>query len=100
MQASQTAAFQTKNSSICKESDQSSGLEEELKDLVQDSDRMEPISVPEGEGEIEEDIIMRPGEYFIDKEKRIRLDKVLLGFEIDLVNDSITLEELKIREKR
>jgi len=43
---------------------------------------------------------MRPEEYYIDKDRRIRLDKVLLGFEIDPENDSITQEELKVRLKR
>ena len=49
---------------------------------------------------IEENIIMRPGEFYIDANKKIRLDKVLLGFEIDPLNDSITSEELNIRIKR
>ena len=57
-------------------------------DFVEDGVDREPIKVVELE--IEEDIIMRPGEYFIDKARKIRLDKVLLGFEIDLFNDSIT----------
>ena len=43
---------------------------------------------------------MRPEEYYIDKDRRIRLDKVLLGFEIDPENDSITQDELKVRLKR
>lgn len=37
---------------------------------------------------------MRPQDYYIDYEKQIRLDKVLLGFEIDPFNDSITDKEL------
>ena len=32
--------------------------------------------------------------------KKIRLDKLLLGVEIDLLNDSITEEEKALREKR
>ncbi len=43
---------------------------------------------------------MRPRQFYIDEEKKIRLDKVLLGFEIDPMNDSITGEELKVRERR
>lgn len=43
---------------------------------------------------------MRPEEFYIDEEKNIRLDKVLLGFEIDPLNDSITDQELKIRWTR
>ena len=86
---SQSAAFDTKRSSIAKDIDNNSASEEELRDFAQDSD-MKPIPIPEGEEEIEEDIIMRPEEFYIDKDRRIRLDKVLLGFEIDPENDSIT----------
>ncbi len=41
--------------------------------------------------------MMKPEGYFIDEEKKIRLDKVLLGFDFDPFNDSITEEELLIR---
>lgn len=43
---------------------------------------------------------MKHSDYYIDSEKKIRLDKVLLGFEIDPLNDSITEDELMVREKR
>lgn len=37
---------------------------------------------------------MRPEEFYIDQERQVRLDKVLLGFEIDPLSDSITDQEL------
>lgn len=41
---------------------------------------------------------MRPGEYYIDDEKRIRLDRVLLGF--DVIKDDINEDEIKVRQRR
>ena len=38
--------------------------------------------------------------YYIDPERKIRLDKILLGYELKPLNDSITEQEMEIREKR
>eukprot|EP00347_Sterkiella_histriomuscorum_P011112 403373711 len=50
--------------------------------------------------EIEENILMRPEDFYIDTKRQIRLDKVLLGFEIDPFNDSITEQEIEVRQRR
>ena len=50
--------------------------------------------------EVEEEMVMRPDGYYIDEEKKIRLDKVVLGFDLDPFNDSINEAERAVREKR
>ena len=50
--------------------------------------------------EVEEELVMRPDGYYIDEEKKIRLDKVVLGFDLDPFNDSINEAERAVREKR
>ncbi|CDW86496.1 cyclic nucleotide-binding domain containing protein [Stylonychia lemnae] len=85
------AIFSTINSLQASQTDN-----DELKNfLMQRTDRTE-----EQKQEVEENIIMRPQDFYIDEKKQVRLDKVLLGFEIDPLNDSITDKELEIREKR
>ena len=47
--------------------------------------------------EVEEEVYMRAEDVYLDKERRIRLDKVLLGFELD---DTMTEEEHRERDRR
>jgi hypothetical protein len=49
--------------------------------------------------ETDENYMIRDN-YYIDNDRKIRLDKLLLGFEIDAMNDSITEQEMALRAKR
>jgi hypothetical protein len=39
-------------------------------------------------------------DYYLDDARKVRLDKVLLGFEIDPLNNSLTIEEKQVRANR
>ena len=43
---------------------------------------------------------MRPGEYFIDDDNKIRLEHVLLGIDDDEILGTITDDERKVKERR